>query len=96
MPLILVLPPLFLLFSASLRLCEKMLLRFLITLHSLRITVSREALCYVLHLQPPTGDDKEPIIGFLVVLRGKFKPKLPCTGASFERVLTRSGKGPTT
>ncbi len=32
---------LFLLFSASLRLCEKLLLLFLITLHSLRITVSR-------------------------------------------------------
>jgi len=45
----------------------------------------------------PTLEERgAQIIGLLVVLRGKFKPKLPCTGASFERVLTRSGKGPTT
>jgi len=39
---------------------------------------------------------EEPIIGFLIVLRGKLKPKLPCTGASFGRGLTRSDKEPTT
>ena len=40
-----------------------MLLLFLITLHSLSITLSRllrAALCYVPYLQLPTQDDKEP------------------------------------
>ena len=45
----------------------------------------------------PTLEERgAQIIGFLIVLRGKFKPRLLCAEASFERVLTRSGKGPTT